>query len=138
MVLENINTSVMGIDDNKINMIATTTLLLLINSCRSPKTPLKSDVYLTKLAETRCKQMKDFSHTDYYNIFSKEIEKKYKFSGENLAVGFADATSTVQGWLKSPTHKEVLTAKRYQKIGVAVCEKAPKVYLTVTLYGGKN
>ncbi len=119
-------------------LIATTTLLVLINTARKPNLPLRSDVYLTKLAEQRCTTMKDFSHTDYYNIYSKEIEKKYKYTGENLAVGFKDATSTVKAWLKSPGHKEILTAKRYQRIGVAVCEKAPKVYLTVTLYAGNK
>lgn len=117
-------------------LIATTSLLLLINATRSPKIPLKNDLFLTKLAETRCSQMKDFSHTDYYNIYSKQIEKKYKYGGENLAVAFNDSTSTVNAWKASSSHKEIMTAKRYQKIGLAVCEKAPKVYLTVSLYGG--
>lgn len=119
-------------------IVATTTLLLLINVARKPILPLKEDKVLSSIAMDRCVNMRDFSHTDYYNVYSKIIEKTYKNTGENLAIGFPDATTTVQAWLRSPTHKEILKAKRYQKIGLAVCQKAPNVYLTVTLYGGNK
>lgn len=112
--------------------IATTSLIMLINASRKPNLPLRSDVYLTKLAETRCTQMKTFSHDDYYNIYSKIIEKKYKETGEILAKDFLTATSTVQAWKASPSHKEIMTAKRYQKIGCANCKG-----ISVCLFGGK-
>jgi len=44
---------------------------------------------------------------------------KYSYAGENLALGFSDATSTVDGWMNSPTHKDNLLNKNYTEIGVA-------------------
>ena len=115
-------------------IIATTTLLLLINQMRPVK--LKSDPFLEQLAMVRCTEMPDFSHDLYYKDFSKRIAKKYKYGGENLAIAFNDATSTVNAWNNSKSHKEIMTAKRYQKIGIATCEKSKDVILTVTLFGG--
>lgn len=115
-------------------IIATTTVLLLINQLRPVK--LKIDPFLNNLALSRCVEMPDFSHDLYYSDYSKRIEKKYKFTGENLAVGFNTASSTVNAWKNSKTHKDIMLSKKYKHIGIAVCEKAPKVYLTVSLYGG--
>ncbi len=44
----------------------------------------------------------------------------YTYAGENLAVGFLDAQSTVDAWIRSPTHRNNLANVHYQDIGVAL------------------
>ena len=44
----------------------------------------------------------------------------YTYAGENLAVGFLDAQSTVDAWIRSPSHRSNLASTYYQDIGVAV------------------
>jgi len=45
---------------------------------------------------------------------------RYSYAGENLAVGFPDAQSTVNAWADSPSHRRNLVNNQYQEIGVAV------------------
>ena len=44
----------------------------------------------------------------------------YSYAGENLAIGFLDAPSTVNAWIDSPSHRANLVNVHYQDIGVAV------------------
>ncbi|MBI3954796.1 hypothetical protein HY333_02010 [Candidatus Collierbacteria bacterium] len=46
----------------------------------------------------------------------------YLYAGENLARDFSDATSVVNAWMNSPTHKANLLSSKYQNIGVAVLD----------------
>ena len=52
--------------------ISTTTLLILLNSVRSPNLPLKNDLKLDKVAEARCASMIEWSHKDwpYHQIWN--------------------------------------------------------------------
>lgn len=47
---------------------------------------------------------------------------KYVYAGENLARDFSDATSVVNAWMNSPSHRENLLDKNFQEIGVAVSD----------------
>lgn len=47
---------------------------------------------------------------------------KYKFAGENLARDFSDASSAVNAWMNSPTHKENILNANYREIGIGVVE----------------
>jgi len=53
---------------------------------------------------------------------------KYKYAGENLAVGFFDAESVVDAWKQSPTHRDNLLNKNYREIGVAAAPAKIKNY----------
>lgn len=44
----------------------------------------------------------------------------YAVAGENLAMGFADAESVVNAWVKSPTHYDNLVDAAYRDIGVGL------------------
>ncbi len=44
----------------------------------------------------------------------------YSYAGENLAIGFPDAATTVQAWANSPSHRKNLANTNYLDIGVAV------------------
>lgn len=116
-------------------MIATTTLLLLLNTVRQPGLPLKSDIRLDRMAQVRCMDMQLFSHDN--NPAGKMIyDLKYFYVGEILANGFPDATSTIKAWEASPNHNSVMKSKEYSRVGVAHCNNLSIGYTSVMLFGG--
>ena len=44
----------------------------------------------------------------------------YSYAGENLAIGFIDASATVNAWAQSPSHRKNMENSNYREIGVAV------------------
>jgi uncharacterized protein YkwD len=46
----------------------------------------------------------------------------YDYAGENLAEGFTDTSSVLQGWINSSKHKENLLNNNYTEIGVGVAK----------------
>lgn len=46
----------------------------------------------------------------------------YRYAGENLARDFPDASSAVEAWMASPTHKENMLSPNYKDIGIGVVE----------------
>ncbi len=53
-------------------------------------------------------------------VFISAAGYKYVFAGENLARDFGDATSVVNAWMDSPSHRSNLLDKNFKDIGVAV------------------
>ena len=47
---------------------------------------------------------------------------KYRYAGENLARDFSSASSAVEAWMNSPSHKENLLSSKYKEIGIGVVE----------------
>jgi hypothetical protein len=47
---------------------------------------------------------------------------KYRYAGENLARDFSNASSAVDAWMGSSTHKENILSPKYKEIGIAVIE----------------
>jgi len=47
---------------------------------------------------------------------------KYRFAGENLARDFTNASSAVDAWMASPSHRENMLSANYKEIGIAVLE----------------
>lgn len=47
---------------------------------------------------------------------------KYKYAGENLARDFSDASTAVNAWMNSPSHRENILNANYQEIGIGVVE----------------
>ncbi len=54
--------------------------------------------------------------------FFIDFNYRYRFAGENLARDFSDASSVVEAWMASPTHRENILSPKYKEIGVAVVE----------------
>lgn len=54
--------------------------------------------------------------------FFLEAGYKYKFAGENLARDFSNASSAVDAWMASPSHRDNMLSAKYSEIGVAVVE----------------
>lgn len=73
-------------------------------------------------------------------LFFKNVGYKYRYAGENLARDFSNASSAVDAWMASPTHKDNLLSEKYQDIGIAVVEgdlDGVDTTLIVQLFGTK-
>jgi hypothetical protein len=46
----------------------------------------------------------------------------YRYAGENLARDFSNASSAVDAWMASPTHRDNLLSAKYREIGIGVVE----------------
>ena len=49
--------------------------------------------------------------------FIKEADYLYTDAGENLAYGFSTSKNTINGWMNSQTHKDVLLSNKFTEIG---------------------
>lgn len=49
-----------------------------------------------------------------------QVDYKYVYAGENLAVGFADSKNLYEAWYNSPSHRENLLNSKYSEVGSAV------------------
>lgn len=54
--------------------------------------------------------------------FFLDVGYRYRFAGENLARDFPDATSAVEAWMASQSHRENILSPKYEEIGVGVVE----------------
>jgi uncharacterized protein YkwD len=54
--------------------------------------------------------------------FFKDFGYSYRYAGENLARDFSSASSAVDAWMNSPTHKENMLNPKYKEIGIGVIE----------------
>ena len=73
--------------------------------------------------------------------FFGDVGYTYRYAGENLARDFTNATSAVDAWMASPSHKENLLSAKYQEIGAAVVEgdlNGVDTTIIVQLFGTRN
>jgi hypothetical protein len=109
--------------------------------------PLSLD---SKLSEAAAKKGSDMFAKNYWShvspagtqpwYFITDSGYSYRYAGENLARDFSAASSVVQAWMNSPTHKENLLNSRYQDIGVAVIDgqlEGRETTLVVQMFGTK-
>lgn len=54
--------------------------------------------------------------------FMKRQAIHYIYAGENLAYGFTDVNTTVDSWMKSPSHKKNILTDTFTHVGYAVCK----------------
>lgn len=52
----------------------------------------------------------------------KKVGYKYKYAGENLAVGFADSSVVYNAWFNSSSHRDNLLNKNYKEVGTAIVQ----------------
>jgi len=117
-------------------MIATTTLFILLNAVREDK--LSYNVKLEKIAEERCQNMKEWSHSGFPSDKIFKIKKNnFSYAGENLALGFDNAGSTMKALENSPTHYANNHDKNFTDIGIATCKNIIGE-VSVFLFGGKK
>lgn len=89
--------------------------------------PLEENPQLKQAALLKAK---DILEKEYFSHYSPEgvspwhwfriAGYKYKFAGENLAIGFFDSEQVHQAWLASPNHRANLLNPNFQEIGIGV------------------
>lgn len=114
----------------------------LTNAARANKgmTPLKTVLMLTDSANRRASDMASnqyFSHSGVkghtLQYFLQTVSYPYRVAGENLAVGFSDAESIVNAWIKSPSHYANLVDGDFSELGIGLSagyyQGQPTVYV---------
>lgn len=118
-------------------------VITLVNQYRAANgvSSLKKHTLLTKAAEIRAKELKQlFSHTrpDGTSCFTAvSPDYHYYYLGENIAAGYPDADSVMNGWMNSPGHRANILNKNYTEIGVAVFEYNGYKYW-VQIFGSRS
>lgn len=89
--------------------------------------PLVENQKLNQAAEAKAENMVQnqyFSHTSPTGItpwfWFLQAGYKYKYAGENLAIGFYESEEVYQAWLNSPSHKANILNPNYTEVGTAV------------------
>ncbi len=112
---------------------------LLINAERK-KAGIHELAYNEQLQQSACAKLDDMIAKDYWAhmspegtqpwYFMNQVGIVYRYAGENLGYGFANADALVQGWMNSPKHKENIVNPTYSAEGICV--------RTADLYQGKT
>ena len=109
--------------------ITKTDLVAILNQTRSSYglQPLSENWRLDQAAEMKAEDMVQkqyFSHTSPRGLtpwyWFLQSGYKYKYAGENLAIGFYDSGEAFNAWLNSPSHRENMLNKNYKEVGTAV------------------
>ena len=116
-------------------------IVMLTNSLRL-KSGLPKLSESPKLAASALYKAEDMADKQYFAHESPEGNRltffldragyKYQSAGENLAIGYFDATKVLEAWKASPTHKANLLDKDFTQIGVGAKDGAYEG--TATLY----
>jgi hypothetical protein len=113
-----------------LSTISSEKIIELTNKERMDKdlSPLTANQYLTQAAHNKALDIfknQRFEHNFEDRRFSawiQDVNYKYKYVGENLAIDFVNSEGVVSAWIDSPTHYENLVNYRFSEIGVAVVE----------------
>ena len=90
--------------------------------------PLTANQYLSQAAYNKAFAIFEnqrFEHNFDDRRFSawvREVNYKYKYVGENLAIDFVSSEGVVNAWILSPTHYDNIINEIFTEIGVAVIE----------------
>ena len=66
---------------------------------------------------------------------------RYRYAGENLARDFSSASSAVDAWMASPTHRENIMNDKYKEIGIAVLDgnlAGSETTVIIQFFGAKS
>lgn len=78
-----------------------------------------------------------FAHTSpsgtRLSDWMKKVGYNYAFGGENLAIGFEDASGVIEAWKKSPTHYANMIDPDFKEIGVGAISGQYNQYDTVLI-----
>jgi uncharacterized protein YkwD len=58
-------------------------------------------------------------------VWAEQRGYRYRLIGENLAVGYR-GTAVVDGWMRSPGHRENILQRGFDEVGIAIADGAPK------------
>ncbi|MBP6931558.1 MAG: hypothetical protein KBD48_03970 [Candidatus Pacebacteria bacterium] len=82
---------------------------------------------LNKAAQMKAQDMAEkgyFAHTSPEGLtpwyWLKQVDYKYQYAGENLAINFTDSKDVTDAWMNSPTHKANIIKNNYTEVGTGV------------------
>lgn len=92
-------------------------------------TPLTYNAALSSSAQAKGLHMIEYDYwahvapdgTQPWKFFT-DFEYRYRYAGENLARDFSSASSAIDAWMASPSHKENMLSTKYKEIGIGVVE----------------
>ncbi len=131
------------------NKISEVEIIKLINLERSKNGlgEYKMNNLLVKTSNNKASDMFKYNYWSHVSpsgktpwIFFDEVGYKYKYAGENLAVGFNTSSAVVDAWMKSPTHKDNILNSKYKDIGISVRKgvlKNNNMILVVAEFGAR-
>jgi len=89
--------------------------------------PLAENEKLNQAAEMKAQNMVQnnyFAHTSPAGIspwyWFGQAGYKYKYAGENLAIGFFESEEVYNAWINSPSHKANIVNPNYTEVGTAI------------------
>ena len=103
--------------------------------------PLSMNFELNKAGDVRAKEIVTrFAHTRPDGTFCFTALDGlnlpyYSYMGENIASGFPDPSSVMNGWMNSPTHKENILSTNYKYVGIGVVYSGGKYHWTQIFIG---
>ncbi len=120
----------------------------LVNQARvsANLSPLERNDKLQQAAELKAQDMiknQYFAHTSPTGVepwhWFSQAGYKYRYAGENLAVGFFDSTDVFNAWLASPGHRDNIMNSHYQQVGTAVLSGfgSESTIVVVQLFGSE-
>lgn len=118
-------------------------VLQLVNTERAKNGlgALTMNAAASRAAQVRAAEIvKSFSHTrpDGTSCFTVLEDEKVSYStaGENIAYGYPDAASVMNGWMNSPEHRANILKSSFRQLGVGVCRAADGNYYWVQEFIG--
>ena len=91
--------------------------------------PLREDPRLDDAAADRMRDMEELSYWGHEAPDGRSPfmwlplrRYRYRFAGENLAVGFQTNELLIEGWMGSPGHRDNILSPDYEDCGVAVID----------------
>ncbi|MFL6248040.1 MAG: CAP domain-containing protein [Thermoanaerobaculia bacterium] len=58
-------------------------------------------------------------------VWARARGYRYRLIGENLAVGYR-GTTVVDGWMRSPAHRDNILQRGFDEVGIAIADGAPR------------
>ncbi len=118
----------------------------LVNADRSSHglAPLSLNSTLNLAALAKADDMIEnhyFAHTSPEGVnpwfWFKTLGYNYSYAGENLAIGYKDASTLENSWMHSPSHRANILSPYYSDMGLAVI-KSDNSTLVVQLFGSPH
>lgn len=82
-----------------------------------------------------------FAHTSPEGVapwyWIKNVGYNYAYAGENLAIGYQDASDLVNSWMNSPSHRANILSPNYRDMGLALV-KSENSTLVVQMFGSPH
>lgn len=125
-------------------------VVTLTNSARS-ENGLGSLTTNSKLASAAYAKAQDIIEKDYFAHnspdgktpwdFINEAGYSYSYAGENLAIGYSNASELFTAWMNSPTHRDNILNSNFREIGIAVVSgdyQGAQTVVAVQEFGAPN